>query len=103
MLRAASHTEGYERAFLRLMGLGMVARLAGNSLWSASHLFGFGIFTPVAPQDIAYASPLRRALPDRQLAREVVGSRHDPVRPHVNYLPRGSLSTRKSGGYSHHG
>lgn len=55
LLRAALRAEGHERAFLRLMGLGMVARLAGNSLWSASHLFGFGIFTSVALQDIAYA------------------------------------------------
>ncbi|MBA3703463.1 MAG: hypothetical protein WKF53_00190 [Rubrobacter sp.] len=36
LLRAAPRAEGHERAFLRLMGLGMVARLAGNSLWSAS-------------------------------------------------------------------
>src|ERR687885_2673907 len=33
----------------------MVSRLAGNTLWSASHLFGIGIVAPVAPQDIAYA------------------------------------------------
>jgi signal transduction histidine kinase len=33
----------------------MVSRLAGNALWSASHLFSLGIATPVAPQDIAYA------------------------------------------------
>ena len=55
LLGAAPRAEGHERAFLRLMGLGMACRLAGNALWSASHLFGFGIVTPVAPQDIAYA------------------------------------------------
>jgi signal transduction histidine kinase len=55
LLWAAPRAEGHERAFLRLMGLGMVSRLLGNSLWSASHLFGFGSVTPVAPQDIAYA------------------------------------------------
>jgi signal transduction histidine kinase len=55
LLRAAPHAEGHERAFLRLMGLGMVCRLAGNSLWSASQLLGFGFVTPVAPQDVAYA------------------------------------------------
>jgi len=37
------------------MGLGMVCRLAGNSLWSASQYLGFGFVTPVAPQDVAYA------------------------------------------------
>jgi hypothetical protein len=42
-------------AFLRLMGLGMVFRFAGNSLWSASQHLGLGIVTPVAPQDVAYA------------------------------------------------
>ena len=35
LLRAAPRAEGHERAFLRLMGLGMVFRFAGNSLWSA--------------------------------------------------------------------
>src|SRR5215207_5809343 len=29
---------------------------------------------------------LRRAVPERQLAREVVGSMHDPARPHVDNL-----------------
>jgi hypothetical protein len=37
------------------MGLGMVFRFAGNSLWSASQHLGLGIVTPVAPQDVAYA------------------------------------------------
>jgi signal transduction histidine kinase len=55
LLRAAPRAEGHERAFLRLMGLGMICRLAGNSLWSASQLLGFGFVTPVAPQDVAYA------------------------------------------------
>jgi hypothetical protein len=55
LLWAAPRAEGHERAFLRLMGWGMVSRLVGNSLWSASHLFGLGIVAPVAPQDIAYA------------------------------------------------
>ncbi len=55
LLGAAPRAEGHERAFLRLMGLGMVARLVGNSVWSASHIFGFGIVTPFAPQDVAYA------------------------------------------------
>ena len=55
LLRAAPRAEGHERAFLRLMGWGMVSRLAGNTLWSASHLFGFAIVAPVAPQDVAYA------------------------------------------------
>ncbi len=55
LLGAAPRVEGHERAFLRLMGLGMVARLVGNSVWSASHIFGFGIVTPFAPQDVAYA------------------------------------------------
>jgi hypothetical protein len=55
LLRAAPRAEGHEQAFLRLMGWGMVSRLAGNTLWSASHLFGIGIVAPVAPQDIAYA------------------------------------------------
>lgn len=55
LLGAAPRAEGHERAFLRLMGWGMVSRLAGNTLWSASHLFGIGIVAPVAPQDIAYA------------------------------------------------
>jgi hypothetical protein len=34
-------------------------------------------------------TPLRRALPDRQLARDVVGSRHDSARPHVDDIPWG--------------
>ena len=55
LLHAAPRAEGNERAFLRLMGLGMVCRLAGNSLWSASQHLGFGFVTPVAPQDVAYA------------------------------------------------
>jgi signal transduction histidine kinase len=55
LLRAAPRAEGHERAFLRLMGLGMVFRFAGNSLWSASQHLGLGIVTPVAPQDVAYA------------------------------------------------
>jgi signal transduction histidine kinase len=55
LLRAAPRAEGHERVFLRLMGLGMICRLAGNSLWSASQLLGFGFVTPVAPQDVAYA------------------------------------------------
>ena len=55
LLHAAPRAEGHERAFLRLMGLGIVSRLAGNSLWSASQHFGLGIVTPVAPQDVAYA------------------------------------------------
>ncbi|HJQ29435.1 MAG TPA: ATP-binding protein [Rubrobacter sp.] len=55
LLRAASHAQGHERAFLRLMGWGMVFRLAGNSIWSASHYVGLGILRPVAPQDVAYA------------------------------------------------
>src|SRR5688500_15752175 len=37
------------------MGLGVVFRFAGNSLWSASQHLGLGIVTPVAPQDVAYA------------------------------------------------
>ncbi len=55
LLRAAPRAVGHERAFLRLMGWGMVFRLAGNSLWSASHLLGLGVIRPVAPQDVAYA------------------------------------------------
>jgi signal transduction histidine kinase len=55
LLWASTRAEGHERAFLRLMGWGMACRLLGNSLWSASHLFGVGIVAPVAPQDIAYA------------------------------------------------
>ncbi|MDQ3943272.1 MAG: hypothetical protein M3254_09235 [Actinomycetota bacterium] len=55
LLRAAPRAEGHERTFLRLMGLGMVFRFAGNSLWSASQHLGPGIVTPVAPQDVAYA------------------------------------------------
>ncbi len=195
LLRAAPRAEGHERTFLRLIGLGMVCRLAGNSLWSASQHLGFGFVTPVAPQDVAYAisysllagamlhlvalttrritlvsaldagavmlsvgtlawyfvlgpaaseaglgsvreavaalsqpvcdaallflglvvasskvrprfstflnggfrraapcrcclpgTSLRRAVPERQLARDVVGSRHDPARPHVDDL-----------------
>jgi signal transduction histidine kinase len=55
LLSAAPRAEGRERAFLRLMGWGMVFRFAGNTLWSASQLFGLGIVAPVAPQDVAYA------------------------------------------------
>jgi signal transduction histidine kinase len=55
LLGAAPHAEGHERAFLRLMGWGMVSRFAGNALWSTSHLFGWSVGTPVAPQDLAYA------------------------------------------------
>jgi hypothetical protein len=55
LLRAAPRAEGHEQAFLRLMGLGMVCRFAGNSLWSASQHLGLGFVTPVAPQDVAYA------------------------------------------------
>jgi signal transduction histidine kinase len=55
LLTAAPRAQGHERAFLWLMGAGMVFRLAGNSMWSASQLFGFHVDTPVAPQDIAYA------------------------------------------------
>jgi hypothetical protein len=55
LLRAAPHAQGHERSFLRLLGAGMVFRLAGNTLWSASQLFDFRVATPVAPQDIAYA------------------------------------------------
>jgi signal transduction histidine kinase len=55
LLRVAPRAEGHERTFLRLIGLGMVCRLAGNSLWSASQHLGFGFVTPVAPQDVAYA------------------------------------------------
>jgi signal transduction histidine kinase len=55
LLRAAPRVQGHERAFLRLMGAGMVFRLAGNSMWSASQLLGFHIDTLIAPQDIAYA------------------------------------------------
>ena len=55
LLGATPHAEGHERAFLQLMGWGMVSRFAGNALWSTSHLFGFGVGTPVAPQDVAYA------------------------------------------------
>ena len=55
LLRAAPRAQGHERSFLRLMGAGMVFRLAGNALWSASQIFDFRIATPVAPQDIAYA------------------------------------------------
>jgi hypothetical protein len=40
LLRAAPHAEGHERAFLRLMGWGMVFRLVGNALWSASWVIG---------------------------------------------------------------
>jgi signal transduction histidine kinase len=55
LLTAAPRAQGHERAFLRLMGAGMVFRLAGNAMWSASQLLGFHIDTPLAPQDIAYA------------------------------------------------
>jgi len=55
LLWAAPRARGHQRSFLRLMGAGMVFRLAGNSLWSASQLFGFRLDTPVAPQDVAYA------------------------------------------------
>ena len=55
LLRAAPRAEGHERVFLRLMGLGMVFRLAGNSLWSTSQHLGLGFVAPVAPQDVAYA------------------------------------------------
>lgn len=55
LLRAAPRAEGHERAFLRLMGWGMVFRLAGNSVWSTSQLLDLGIVRPVAPQDVAYA------------------------------------------------
>ena len=54
-LRAAPRARGHERSFLRLMGAGMVFRLAGNSVWSAAQLLGLEIATPVAPQDVAYA------------------------------------------------
>jgi signal transduction histidine kinase len=54
-LRAAPRARGHERSFLRLMGAGMVFRLAGNSVWSAAQLLGLEITTPVAPQDVAYA------------------------------------------------
>ena len=54
-LRAAPWAQGHERAFLRLMGAGMIFRLAGNSMWSASQLLGYRLDTVVAPQDIAYA------------------------------------------------
>jgi signal transduction histidine kinase len=55
LLRAAPRAEGHEQAFLWLMGLGMVCRLAGNSLWSAEQHLGLGFVMPVAPQDVAYA------------------------------------------------
>ena len=55
LLRAAPRAQGHERSFLRLMGAGMVFRLAGNAFWSATQLFDFQITAPVAPQDIAYA------------------------------------------------
>ena len=55
LLRAAPRAAGHERGFLRLMGWGMVFRLAGNSLWSTSQLLDLGIVRPVAPQDVAYA------------------------------------------------
>ena len=55
LLRASPRAQGHERAFLRLMGWGMVFRLAGNTLWTTSHLPGFGTLSPVAPQDVAYA------------------------------------------------
>jgi signal transduction histidine kinase len=55
LLKAAPRAQGHERSFLRLMGAGMVFRLAGNAFWSATQLFDFQVTTPVAPQDIAYA------------------------------------------------
>ena len=55
LLRAAPHAEGHERAFLRLMGWGMVFRLVGNALWTASRVIGANGAVPVAPQDVAYA------------------------------------------------
>ena len=55
LLRAVPRAVGHERAFLRLMGLGMVCRFVGNSLWSASQHLRLGFVTPVVPQDVAYA------------------------------------------------
>ena len=55
LLLAAPHARGHERSFLRLMGYGMVFRLAGNALWSASQILGLRVDMPVAPQDVAYA------------------------------------------------
>ena len=55
LLRAAPRAQGHERSFLQFMGAGMVFRLAGNALWSATQIFHFQVATPVAPQDIAYA------------------------------------------------
>jgi signal transduction histidine kinase len=55
LLRTAPYAQGHERSFLRLMGAGMVFRLAGNAFWSATQLLDFQIASPVAPQDIAYA------------------------------------------------
>jgi signal transduction histidine kinase len=55
LLRTGPYAQGHERSFLRLMGAGMIFRLAGNAFWSATQLFDFQVATPVAPQDIAYA------------------------------------------------
>ena len=55
LLRAAPRAQGHERSFLRLMGVGMAFRLAGNAFWSVTQLSGFQVATPIAPQDIAYA------------------------------------------------
>jgi signal transduction histidine kinase len=55
LLRAAPHAQGHERSFLRLMGAGMLFRLAGNAFWSATQFSDFHVTAPVAPQDIAYA------------------------------------------------
>ena len=55
LLRAAPGALGHERSFLRLMGAGMLFRLAGNTFWSATQLLDFQVASPVAPQDIAYA------------------------------------------------
>src|ERR671920_920394 len=41
-------------------------------------------------------TPLRRALPDRQLARDAVGPRHDPARPHFDEFTRWSLPERRA-------
>jgi signal transduction histidine kinase len=54
LLQAAPRARGHERAFLRFLGAGMVFRLAGNAMWSASQLFGLEVASPVAPQDVAY-------------------------------------------------
>src|SRR5215212_5812514 len=55
LLRTAPYAQGHERSFLRLMGAGMLFRLAGNAFWSATQLLDFQVASPVAPQDIAYA------------------------------------------------